>query len=157
MIDEAYDQGVRAICLTPHWYPVSFGYNSEKALAAFDLVKSYILAKKVKMYLFLGNELRYSNGAADWLRDGSCRRLNRTRFVLVDFSSGERCEDMIDGVRNILNIGHKPVFAHIERYQDIGKDLRCTLSRECSRRSLSAAYVVIYLLDGSAGFCARRG
>lgn len=124
MIDEAYDQGVRAICFTPHWYPVSFGYNSEKALAAFDLVKSYILAKKVKMYLFLGNELRYSNGAADWLRDSSCRRLNRTRFVLVDFSSGERCEDMIDGVRNILNICHKPVFAHIERYPDIGKDLK---------------------------------
>lgn len=87
-------------------------------------MKSYILAKKVKMYLFLGNELRYSNGAADWLRDGSCRRLNRTRFVLVDFSSGERCEDMIDGVRNILNIGHKPVLAHIERYPDIGKDLK---------------------------------
>ena len=65
MIDEAYDQGVRAICFTPHWYPVSFGNNSEKALAAFDLVKSYILAKKVKMHLFLGNELRYSNGAAD--------------------------------------------------------------------------------------------
>ena len=124
MLDEAYDQGVRAICFTQHWYPVSFGNNSEKALAAFDLVKSYILAKKVKMYLFLGNELRYSNGAADWLRDGSCRRLKRTRFVLVDFSSGERCEDMIDGVRNILNIDHKPVFAHIERYPDIGKDLK---------------------------------
>lgn len=52
MIDEAYDQGVRAICFTPHWYPVSFGNNSEKALAAFDLAKAISWRKKSKCTFF---------------------------------------------------------------------------------------------------------
>ena len=54
MIDEAYDQGVRAICFTPHWYPVSFGNNSEKALAAFDLAKAISWRKKSKCTFFSG-------------------------------------------------------------------------------------------------------
>ena len=123
MLDEAYAQGVRALCFTPHWNPAVYGNNADKALTAFDAANRYLLKTGKDMALSLGNELRYSRDADKYLRNGSCRKYEKIRYVLVDFDFDESKDNMIAGLRNVLNVGIRPVFAHIERYPALAKDL----------------------------------
>lgn len=124
IIDDAYAQGVRAICFTPHWCPQLFDNNHDKSTESFNSIKRYILDKKYKMCMCLGNELRYSDRAIDWLEEGLCRSLNETRYVLVDFGLDEQEKYIVNGLRNILNIGYKPILAHVERYKRLGNNIK---------------------------------
>ena len=59
MIDAAYVDGTRYICLTPHYNPGYFGENTENVNKSFELLLEY--AKKYPdLQIILGNELRYN-------------------------------------------------------------------------------------------------
>ena len=125
MLEASYADGVRDICLTPHFHPGYFGNNCEKAEEAFRLLYEYAAEKHPDMNIYIGNELRYSRDCISWLADGICRTLNRTRCVLVDFQDSEESRSLIHGIQKLLNAGYVPVLAHAERYKRLdAKDIR---------------------------------
>lgn len=123
LIDAVYKDNIRYLCLTPHYHPGYFGNNEENAEAAFLKLNSYTEDKYPDLTLFRGNELRYSPGCSQWLRDGVCRTVNGTNYVLVDFSQREEESVIVKGTNMLLNAGYIPVLAHAERYRSISGNM----------------------------------
>ena len=116
IMDAAYDDGARLICLTPHFHPGYFGDNRSKTESAFRILLDYEHTTHPDLKLYLANELRYSRSCTSWLDDRECRTLGETNRVLVDFSEDEDIRTIIGGVERLLSAGYAPVLAHVERY-----------------------------------------
>ncbi len=121
LIDTAYADGTRVMCLTPHYHPGFFGETRQNSEYAFKKLQEYIANKHPDMNLYIGNELRYSPEAVEWLSKGDCRTINGTDYVLVDFSSAEDQKKILRGLERLLNAGYVPILAHVERYFDLSK------------------------------------
>ena len=119
MVDLAYRSGTRMLCLTPHYHPGFFGENREKSEAAFSRLRACAAERYPDLELYLGNELRYDRAALSWLRDGKCRTLNRSRYVLVDFTARESQAVIEKGLHRLLSGGYVPILAHVERYRSL--------------------------------------
>ena len=119
MVDFAYADGTRYMCLTPHYNPGYFGENFDKTNEAFQTLAQYTEEKYPDLHIALGNELRYNPGCVKWLTEGKCRSMNNSKYVLVDFFELEAKKNISDGLEKILNVGYIPVLAHAERYRDI--------------------------------------
>ena len=124
IVDQAYRDGARTLCLTPHFHPGYFGDHTDKADAAFALLCQYAQKRYPELCLCLGNELRYSRDCVSWLEEGRCRTLNQTRYVLVDFSEREEERIVVTGLERLLNAGYVPVLAHAERYLNLDPEMR---------------------------------
>ncbi len=116
MVSESYDDGVRLLCLTPHFHPGYFGENREQSRRAFDELQNWARERYPQLQLLLGNELRYESGCLEWLSRGQCRTMGNTDLVLVDFSAKAGAETVEQGLRRLLNGGYRPILAHPERY-----------------------------------------
>ena len=124
MLDAAYADGTRCICLTPHCHPGYFGNNGQKITEHFEELKAVAAERYPGLELYLGNELRYSRDCVSWLEDGICRCLGDTGYVLVDFHEDERAAVIVHGLSRLLNAGYTPVLAHAERYAKLSMDLK---------------------------------
>lgn len=129
LIAAAYADGTRVLCLTPHYHPGYFGENREKAAEAFAILQDGAREKFPELELYLGNELRYSPEAVDWLASGACRTLNGSDCVLVDFRQDEKQKNIVRGLERLMNGGYIPALAHAERYGDLSERTVRDLSR----------------------------
>lgn len=121
MIEASYRDGVRTLCLTPHFHPGYFGDNHQERDVVFRFLKGYVKEHYPDMQIFLGNELRYSRDCLSWLAEGYCLTMNRTRYVLVDFSEKEPDYAISKGLDRLLNAGYIPILAHAERYRELSR------------------------------------
>ena len=119
MVDMAYAEGTRLMCLTPHFHLGYFGDNRESSSQAFEKLCGYARERYPDLELYLGNELRFSPDCGSWLREGLCRTLNRSELLLVDFSAGESARAIIRGLERLMNMGYRPMLAHAERYWEL--------------------------------------
>lgn len=124
MVDAAYTDGVRTLCVTPHYHPGYFGENCEKIDKAYSALSKYTAQQYPDLELFLGNELRYSEDCISWLRCGKCHTLNGTQYVLVDFFERSEAKTILNGLETLLNAGYCPVLAHVERYRSLWGQVR---------------------------------
>lgn len=124
MIEASYNDGVRKICFTPHFHPAIYGKNKDKSEAVLEALRADSKEKYPDLELFIGNELRYDVGYLDWVRDGNCRTLNGTKYLLIDFSEYEEAAVIIKTLESILASGYKPVLAHAERYRKLHFSMR---------------------------------
>lgn len=123
MVKDAYADGTRYLCVTPHFNPGYFGDNSEKIKESFDLLLEYVKNNLPDLHITLGNELRYNPGCENWLSAGSCRCMNNSKYVLVDFFEGDDKETISQGLDKLLSTGYIPILAHAELYKNIRGDL----------------------------------
>lgn len=150
MLDAAYADGTRFLCLTPHFHPGFFGDNRKAAQESFQKLRNYAAAHCPQLQLYLGNELRYSPNCDNWLREGMCRTLNDTSLVLVDFSADTQQGQIVRGLEQLLSMGYVPVLAHAERYYH----LSVSAIREFKRNGIHIQ-VNAGSLTGSFGWGAR--
>lgn len=119
MLDMAYADGTRYMCLTPHFHPGYFGENSEKVLEVFKAFCEEAKQKYPDLQLCLGNELQYQKGCIAWLEAGRCRTMNGSQLVLVDFGAKVKEKEIVRGMESLLNAGYVPILAHAERYSEL--------------------------------------
>ena len=119
VLDASYADGVRLLCVTPHYHPGYFGNNGAAANAAYEQLAAYAAARYPDLKLYRGNELRYGRDCVSWLDDGLCRTLGSTRCVLVDFAEHEKEKVILSAADRLLNAGYVPVLAHGERYRNL--------------------------------------
>lgn len=117
MLEMAYADGVRALCLTPHYSPYLFGDTFEKSERAFELLYRYVEQKHPDLYLYLGHELGYHGECMEALNTGVCRSLAGGRYVLVDFPENALFFEIEKAMNRMLQSGYHPVLAHTERYR----------------------------------------
>lgn len=123
MLEQSYRDGVRAMCLTPHFSPYLYGDTSQKSAHSFSILREYAANHYPDMELFLGHELGYYSGCMEALRSGACRSLAGSRYVLVDFPETVDFFEITSAVDLLQGNGYVPVIAHAERYACLsGKD-----------------------------------
>jgi len=151
MVDTAYADGTRLLCLTPHFAPVHFGDNRQATLESFEKLQAYAAEHYPQLRLYLGNELRHSPNCDRWLREGFCRPLGDTSLVLVDFPADIGQHLIIRGLSQLLSMGYRPVLAHAERYSNLSKSTVQDFLRNGAQIQINAGS-----LTGSFGWGARR-
>ena len=124
MLEAAYEDGVRAICLTPHYSPYLFGDTTESSKRSFEVLKKYVAEKHSDMRIFLGHELGYHHGCLQALNDGVCRTLAGTRYVLMDFPESVDFFELRAAVDQLQRAGYFIILAHTERYRCLFKEFR---------------------------------
>lgn len=117
MLDMAYADGTRAVCLTPHFSPYLFGDTYDSSQAAFEILRAYAERTYPDMALFLGHELGYHNGCIEALEKGRCRTVAGSRYVLVDFPEDVEFFQIRNAVGQLRSAGYRPILAHAERYR----------------------------------------
>ena len=124
MLEAAYRDGVRALCLTPHYSPYHFGNTFEKSEKSFALLQAYVAEHYPDMKLFLGNELGYHHNALAALDSGECRTINKSRYVLMDFPEAVDFFELQTAVERLQRAGYIVILAHTERYRCLFHEFR---------------------------------
>ena len=121
MLRISYEDGTRALCLTPH---CGVEYMPSAALVdeAFAKAEQYCKTYLPDMQLYLGNELSYTFNGLEMLAKKQCRSLADSRYVLLDFFMMEDATAIVQAVKTMQNAGYIPVVAHVERYACFHKD-----------------------------------
>jgi protein-tyrosine phosphatase len=118
MLKQEYEQGVKEILFTPHYYgkQTAAQFLSMRA-AAYEDVKPY-LNQGVKARL--GAEILIT-GVNDPTDDALCAMaIEGTKCVLFELPYGEWNERLLDRISSfIADTGYSPVIAHVERYKEI--------------------------------------
>lgn len=143
MLDMAYEDGTRAMCLTPHFSPYLFGDTGRASEESFRLLQAYATEKHPDMKLFLGHELGYHASCIQALNDGACRTLGQSRYLLVDFPEAVNFFELQTAMNQLQRMGYHPVLAHTERY-------RCLFSHMGWVRDFVAGGGVVQLNASSA-------
>lgn len=119
MLDASYNDGVREICVTPHFNQRFYGDNKNNADHAYiELVKEAAI-KYPEMKFYRGNELLYHSSYLEHIREGKCSTINGTKYVLVDFSQSENKFNILSALKSLVSNGYLPILAHTERYLDL--------------------------------------
>ncbi len=153
MIDKSYKDGVRVLCMTPHYNPAYFKYHSGAMVSHYKKLKAYAAEKYPDLKICLGQEIFYYHDTVEDIMHGRCLTLNKTRCVLVEFSPMESRTTITANVSNLLTSGFTPVVAHIERYDSIRK--KKGVVEELKRRG---AYIQVNAASilGKYGFGIKR-
>lgn len=151
MLDTAYADGIRLLCLTPHFHPLSFGDNQASALENFRKLQSYAAEHCPQLRLYLGNELRYSPNCDSWIREGFCHSLGSTSLILVDFPADAGQKRIVHGLSQLFSMGYSPVLAHAERYPNLPVSAIRTFLRNGIHIQINAGS-----LTGTFGWGTRR-
>ncbi len=117
LVDDMYQKGTRYICCTPHYHPGYYGYNKDQSEESFHKLEDYCRKHYPDIQLYLGNEIHYHQSSQDWVRNGECRTINNSRYLLIDFASNESIETIEHALYAFLRIGYIPILAHFERYE----------------------------------------
>ena len=120
MLDMAYEDGIRHICLTPHANLRADVDFRQEANQAFEELCLYA-EKYPDMQFYQGNELFYSHGLVEGIRSGRFLGLNGTRYVLVEFLPTVSYYDLTYALKDLSGAGYFPILAHAERYSALYK------------------------------------
>ena len=147
MLDMSYADGVRALCVTPHFAPHMFGRGFVRTAETFSALEAYAMEKYPDLELYAGHELGYYHGCEEQLKRGTCLTLAGSRYVLVDFPAHAEFFEIQQAMNRIRACGYYTVLAHAERY-------RCLSSH--------FEWIENYVADGgliqinASGICERR-
>ena len=118
LLRASYEQGIRKICATPHYYPVE---SVEEFLVRRDAAQQelYKALEKVTLpvpQLCMGAEVAYRPGIC-YQEDLNKLCIGKSQYLLLEMPFHKWGEEVIRTVRGISNVrGITPILAHIERY-----------------------------------------
>lgn len=128
MLEIAYNDGIRAICLTPHFKIYHFEDDEEIKryndiiIQNFEAIKEYSKEHFPNLELYIGNEIMYHNDICESISSKKCRFLNKSKYILVEFRPSASIYDIKNAISNLTRKGFTPIIAHIERYSAFASD-----------------------------------
>ncbi len=123
MLRHAYAEGIRRMIVTPHNKPMRRNAGREKLQEMISMLQAQMRRERFEIELYPGNELYYRAELAQCLEQGKAVTMADSSYVLIEFQPGDRWEYIRDGVNAMLMAGYRPILAHAERYQELGRDL----------------------------------
>lgn len=119
MLDIAYQEGIRRIIATPHFGLKNPGLSQEYAKKQLEKLQKAAARDMPDLVIDYGNELYWSDGIIESLKDGTACTLAKSEFVLVEFGIDTSYEDIEDAVIRLKWNGYRPILAHTERYEHL--------------------------------------
>ena len=117
MLQTAYDEGIRYIIATPHYHPLRGRKPLRVLRRQLRLVRREAEKISESLRIFLGNEIYFGQDIPDLLDEEQVLTMNRTRYVLLEFSTGDSFEHICKGIRQLQMRGYNVILAHVERYR----------------------------------------
>lgn len=117
-------QGFGAVIATPHGSRGNGGAGIEKLAELTELARQEIQKEHPDFELYLGQETRYHEELPQKLREGKACTMAGSRYVLVEFETGDGYSRLLGGIRALSLAGFLPVLAHVERYGCLRQDER---------------------------------
>lgn len=131
MLEDAYEQGIRGIIATPHYHVGYFAEEKETIQMQYNEIREAANKRWPDLSLYIGNEIYYNFNISERLGTGKLFTLGKSHYVLVEFAPGQDFFSMKRCIQELTAYGYFPVFAHPERYEELGKNLERI--RECIR------------------------
>lgn len=142
LIASAYDQGIRHICLTPHFYVGKEMVSRQELEPTYEKLSQLVAEKYEDVTLYLGQELAYDEALLAALEQGLAGPLGNSSYVLVEFWPDAEYRTLDKAVHKILDAGYMPVIAHMERVPKVAS--RPNLVQQLRRQG---AWIQINLED----------
>lgn len=122
LVRMAYENGTRALFLTPH-YRGRYKQNSPAGLKeAFAGLRQTVQRQMPDMELYLGHEIFFESEAPALMAAGQILTINDSRYCLLEFHAGSLRSQIVTGVSEMLCAGFRPIIAHVERYDAFLRD-----------------------------------
>ena len=119
MLQIAEKDGIVAMILTPHHKPMHHNVSPAHNASYKDSLKSKAKDLGLKIKLYSGNEIYYSEKVLEELEEGKICTLAGSDYVLVEFHPTNPYKAIHNAVYQLLGAGYIPIIAHVERYSDI--------------------------------------
>ena len=123
MLQEAYEDGIRYIIATPHHHPRRGRKSPKQLRRQLKLVREEAAQISGELRIYLGTEIYFGQDIPERLREELILTMNRTKYVLVEFSPGDPFDYICQGIQQIQMKGYEVILAHIERYQCMYKNI----------------------------------
>ena len=123
MLQMAYDEGIRYIIATPHHHPRRGKASPRQLRRQLKLVREEAEKISEKLRVYLGTEVYFGQDVPDKLKEEKILTMNRTRYVLVEFSPIDSFDYICQGIQQIQMKGFEVILAHIERYRSMREDI----------------------------------
>ncbi len=115
-------QGVRTVCVTPHWRSGMFETPWQEIERHYATLADYAATLTPPVMLRLGREYYCDKAFYALLAAGKVRPMEGTHCVLIEFSPQHHtAQDLCDGVAAVKQAGFTPLVAHVERYAAVRK------------------------------------
>lgn len=114
MLENAKEQGIDSMILTPHYRRGMFGYPNEEIEEHFKELKQ--IAEKIGIDLYLGTEFHVNSSIVEYLKEGRCKTLAGTTYVLAEYKYDTAFTYIKSSVQDLILHGFIPIIAHVERY-----------------------------------------
>ena len=123
MLQEAYEEGIRYIIATPHHHPRRGRKSPKQLRRQLKLVREEAAQISDELRIYLGTEIYFGQDIPERLREELILTMNKTKYVLVEFSPGDPFDYICQGIQQIQMKGYEVILAHIERYQCMYKNI----------------------------------
>lgn len=118
MLRKSYMSGVANIILTPH-YNEPHRVTAEISPDLLEHIRKLAADISKDMRIFAGNEIFFTNNTKTLLLNRKAASLAGSNYVLLEFSYGVSCSELISAVNEVRMCGYWPILAHVERYDCI--------------------------------------
>lgn len=122
MLRIAYEQGIRAIIATPHYYVHRNNPAPSLLQERLEQVKEEVQKLDPTFQLYLGNEIYYEDGCIEALKQKKAITMANSRYVLIEFSPSIAYQKLYQAMQEVIRNGYLPIIAHIERYEALRKN-----------------------------------
>ncbi len=119
MLEIAEKNGISHMILTPHHKPMHHNVSPAHSEVYRTNLQNQAAALGLKIKLFSGNEIYYSEKTLDELEEGRICTLAGSEYVLVEFHPTNPYKAIHNAIYQIQGAGFLPIIAHVERYSDI--------------------------------------
>ena len=117
LVKMAWENGTRAIVLTPHFREPYKKNTPEMLQQMFVKFQQTVAENYPDMKLYLGNEIHYQSEVPVWLCEEKVLPMCGSEYALLEFSSKPLRSRVVSAVLNVLQAGFTPIIAHAERYE----------------------------------------
>ncbi|MBQ7425132.1 MAG: protein-tyrosine-phosphatase [Lachnospiraceae bacterium] len=119
MMRIAEKNGITHMILTPHHKPMHHNVSPEHNVLYRKRLLDMAKASGIKVKLFSGNEIYYSDETFRELVEGEICSLAGSDYVLVEFHPTNPYKAIQNAMYKVQSAGFIPIVAHVERYSDI--------------------------------------
>ena len=123
MLMTAYQEGIRYVIATPHHHPRRGKASPPELRRQLKKVREEAAQISDRLKVFLGTEIYFGQDIPEKLKEDKVLTMNRTRYVLVEFSPSDPFEYMHRGIQRIQMKGYVVILAHAERYECLREDI----------------------------------
>lgn len=146
MLQEAKNQGIKAIILTPHYRHGMFTYPIEEIEEHYNQLKAY--SDEMGIGLYLGAEYHVNSHMMEAFSGNRCHSLADSRYILTEYSFYSEFSYAAQMTQEAIRFGYVPVIAHIERYGFVMNNPDCVLELQNMGALIQANADAILGLEG---------